>query len=100
MGAREEEGVTAGRYHTLANLPAQKSAISFATRVTKEKIQTASDEGIPFVIKMADGEKYEVTDRYRIALGNTTVILVGPDDMPHLLPLLTMAGISHLKSKK
>ena len=68
--------------------------------MTKDKIQTAIEEGIPFVIKMADGEKYEVTDRYRIALGNTTVILVGPDDMPHILPLLTMTGISYLKSKK
>jgi hypothetical protein len=49
---------------------------------------------------MADGEKCEVADRYRIALGKTTVILVGKDDMPHILPLLTMTGISHLKSSK
>ena len=49
---------------------------------------------------MADGEKYEVTDRTRIALGRTTVILVGADDMPHILPLLTMTGISYLKPKR
>jgi hypothetical protein len=49
---------------------------------------------------MADGEKYEVTDRNRIALGRTAVILVGDDDMPHILPLLTMTGISYLKPKR
>ena len=65
--------------------------------MTRDKIQTSIKEGIPFLIKMADGEKYEVTDRYQIALGNTTVIVVGKDDMPHVLPLLTMTGISYLK---
>ncbi len=65
--------------------------------MTRDQIQTAIHEGIPFVIKMADGEKYEVSDRYRVALGTTAVIVVGQDDMPHVLPLLTMTGISHLK---
>jgi len=68
--------------------------------MTRDKIQTAINEGIPFLIKMADGEKYEVTDRYQVALGRTTVIVVGQDDMPHILPLLTMTGISYLKSAK
>jgi hypothetical protein len=49
---------------------------------------------------MADGEKYEVADRYRIALGKTTVVVVGNDDMPQVLPLLTMTGISYLKLPK
>ena len=49
---------------------------------------------------MADGEKYEVSDQYKIALGRTTVIVVGNDDMPHVLPLLTMTGISYLKAKR
>lgn len=31
--------------------------------MTKDQIQTAMNEGIPFLIRMADGEKYEVTDR-------------------------------------
>jgi hypothetical protein len=62
-------------------------------------MQTAIREGVPFVIKMADGEKYEVADCYRVALGNTSVILVGEDDMPHVLPLLTMTGISYVKKK-
>ena len=68
--------------------------------MTRDKIQTAIEEGIPFLIKMADGEKCEVSDRYRIALGKTTVIVVGKDDMPHILPLLTMTGISYLKPSK
>lgn len=49
---------------------------------------------------MADGQKHEVADRYRIALGKTTVIVVGKDGMPHILPLLTATGISYLKSSK
>jgi len=68
--------------------------------MTKDKIQTAINEGIPFLIRMADGQKYQVSDRYRIALGQTTVIVVGKNDMPHVLPLPTMTGISYLKSKK
>jgi len=68
--------------------------------MTRDKIQTAINEGIPFLIRMADGEKYEVTDRYRVALGKTSVIVVGDNDMPHILPLLTMTGISYLKPKK
>ncbi len=68
--------------------------------MTKDQIETAIREGVPFVIKMADGEKYEVYDRYKVALGKTTVIVVGEDDMPHVLPLLTMTGISYLPPKK
>jgi hypothetical protein len=68
--------------------------------MTKDQLQTAMNEGIPFLIRMADGEKYEVTDRNKIALGRTAVILVGDDDMPHILPLLTMTGISYLKAKR
>ncbi len=57
-------------------------------------------EGIPFVIKMADGEKYEVTDRYKIALGRNYVMAVDKRDLPHVLPLLTMTGIRYLKGRK
>lgn len=67
--------------------------------MTRDQFQTAMNEGIPFLIRMAGGEKCEVTDRNRIALGRTAVILVGEDDMPHVLPLLTMTGISYLKPK-
>ena len=62
-------------------------------------MQIAINEGIPFLIKMADGEKYEVADRLQIALGKTHVVVLGKHDMPHILPLLTMTGISYLKPK-
>ena len=38
---------------------------------------TAICEGIPFVLKMEDGEKYKVTDRYRIAISKSFVIVIG-----------------------
>ncbi len=68
--------------------------------MTRDKIDIAIQEGIPFVIKMADGEKYEVTNRHQIALGKTTVVVIDKNDLPHLLPMLTMTGISYLKAKK
>ena len=67
--------------------------------MTRDQLETAIREGIPFVIKMADGENYGVPDRYRVALGKTAVIVVGEDDMPHVLPLLTMTGVSYLKKQ-
>jgi len=65
--------------------------------MTRDQLETAIREGIPFVIKMADGEKYQVSNRYQIALGKTTVIVVDEKDVAHMLPLLTMTGISCLK---
>ncbi len=66
--------------------------------MTRQQMQTAVREGIPFEIRMADGERYSVMDRYRVAIGKTTTIVVGEDDMPHILPLLTMTGITYLKA--
>ena len=68
--------------------------------MTRNQLETAVDEGIPFTIRMADGERYDVHDRYQIALGKTTVIVVGENDMLHILPLLTMTGISYLERKE
>lgn len=67
--------------------------------MTKEQIRTAINEGVPFVIRMADGEKYEVVDRYKIAIGRSSVVVLDNQDAPHILPLLTMTGISYLRSK-
>ena len=82
-------------------MPRKATARIFCKEVvmTRDQVQTAIREGVPFVIKMADGEKYEVADRYRVALGKTSVIVVGDDDMPHVLPLLTMTGISYQGKK-
>jgi hypothetical protein len=68
--------------------------------MTRDKIDMALRDGIPFIIKMADGEKYKVTDRSQVALGRTTVVVIDKNDLPHLLPMLTMTGISYLKGKK
>lgn len=65
--------------------------------MTRDRIQVAINEGIPFEIRMADGRKYRVTEEYRIALGSTYVMVVDEKDLPHVLPLLTMTGISYLK---
>jgi hypothetical protein len=68
--------------------------------MTRDRIQVAINEGIPFEIKMADGRKYRVTDSYQIALGSTYVMVVDEKDLPHVLPLLTMTGISYLNPSR
>lgn len=69
-------------------------------KITKERVKIAINEGIPFAIRMADGEKYEITDRTQIALGNTFVVVVDRKDLAHVLPLLTMTGITYLHPAK
>jgi hypothetical protein len=65
--------------------------------VTRGHLETAIREGIPFVIKMADGEKYEVTRSHQIALGKAHAVVMDKNDLPHVLPMLTMTGLSYLK---
>lgn len=65
----------------------------------RDEIQTAVNEGIPFLIRMADGAKYEVSRQNQIALGSKSVVVLDKNDLPRLLPLLTMTGISYLKAK-
>ena len=68
--------------------------------MTRDNLQTAIREGIPFVIKMADGAKYEVTESLKIALGKSYVVVVDKRDLPHVLPMQTMTGLSYLKRAK
>jgi len=65
--------------------------------MTRGRVQIAIDEGLPFEIRMADGRKYRVNDQYQIALGSTYVMVVDDKDLPHVLPLLTMTGLSYLR---
>lgn len=65
--------------------------------MTRDQIQTAINEGIPFVIKMADGAKYRVQERYQVAVSRTSVAVFDDKDLAHILPLLTMTGITYLK---
>jgi hypothetical protein len=65
--------------------------------VILDHVLTAIREGISFELKMADGEKYEVTASQRIAVGKTSVDVFDKHELPHVLPLLTITGISYLK---
>jgi len=49
---------------------------------------------------MADGARYRVDDARQIALGRTRLFVVTSGDRGHLLPLLTMTGITYLKARK
>ncbi len=64
--------------------------------MTRDVIETAMREGIPFAINVADGRRYEVRGEHRIALGATRVVVLDDRDLPHVLPLLTMTGVSYL----
>jgi hypothetical protein len=64
--------------------------------MTRDILEAAAREGVPFVIKMADGEKYRVSSRERIIIGNARVVVMDDNDIPHVLPLLTMTAVSYL----
>jgi hypothetical protein len=65
--------------------------------MTRDQIQTAINEGLPFEIRMADGAKYTVREQYQVAVGRTSVAVFDDKDLAHILPLLTMTGITYLK---
>ena len=50
--------------------------------MTRDVLETAAREGVAFVIKMADGEKYRVNARDRIIVGNTRVVVMDDKDIP------------------
>lgn len=64
--------------------------------MTRDVLKTAIEEGVPFVITMADGKEYEVTDRLHIALGKEKAVVMDERACPHLLPLLTIASVNYL----
>ena len=63
--------------------------------MTRDVLETAAREGVPFLIKMADGEKYRVSSRDRIIVGKSRVVVMDDKDIPHVLPLLTMTDVSY-----
>ena len=65
--------------------------------MTRDHVITAKRESVPFDINMADGKTYRVSDSEHIFVGKTTVIVMDDKDCPHILPLLTMTGISYLQ---
>ena len=67
--------------------------------MTRDTIITAVREGLPFLISMADGRQYKVKDSFDIALAQANAYVVGEDGQAHILPLLTMTGITYLKAE-
>lgn len=57
----------------------------------------AINEGLPFKIRMADGAAYQVREPYQVALGRTSVAVFDDNDLAHILPLLTMTGLTYYK---
>jgi hypothetical protein len=67
--------------------------------MTRDAIDTAVREGNPFMINMVDGKSYEVREARKIAIGRTRVVVLDERDLPHVLPMLTMTGISYLSNE-
>ena len=65
--------------------------------MTRDQIQTAINEGIPFEIRMEDGARYRVRERFQVAVGRTSVVVFDDKDLARILPLLTMTGVTYLK---
>lgn len=47
---------------------------------------------------MADGKTYRVNTSEDINVRQTTVVVFDDKDCPHILPLLTMTGISYVSA--
>ncbi|MDB6149673.1 MAG: hypothetical protein JWQ44_1121 [Chthoniobacter sp.] len=65
--------------------------------MTREYVEMAIKEGVPFEINMADGKSCRVNDEFSSALIGNIAVIVVEDALPRILPLLTVTGISCLK---
>jgi hypothetical protein len=63
--------------------------------MTGDQIQMAIQKGVPFEIRMADGEKYKVREPHQVAVGRTSVVVFDDKDLAHILPMLTMTKITY-----
>ena len=68
--------------------------------MTRDVIETAKTEGIPFSIKMADGREYRVDRAEQIHIAKTHVVVIDNRTLPHILPLLTITGLSYLSEPR
>lgn len=64
--------------------------------MTRENIYSVMESNHPFVISMADGKEFVIPHRDFISFTRkgTSVIVSTEDDKIHILPLITMTGIS------
>ena len=65
--------------------------------MTRDLIETAVREGVPFTLRMADGHAYSVTDRSRVMVGKAHVVVMDDKLLPHVLPMLTITGLSYME---
>ena len=70
--------------------------------MSKAQLESAIQSGMPFTIRMADGQAYEVPHRDYIYLSPGGAVAVVYDDQDHVwvLPLLTMTAIGYKDSQK
>jgi hypothetical protein len=68
--------------------------------MSRDHLLNAVRDGIPLVISMADGRQYPVATRQDIIVGPAHVVVIDKQVIPHVLPLLTMTGISYRKAAK
>lgn len=62
--------------------------------IGKSELESALRE-VPFTIHMVDGRDYRVTDASQVHIGGAHIVFVDSRVIPHMLPLLTMTGISY-----
>ena len=65
--------------------------------MTRKHLESVIEEGVPFTVRLADGRSCAVPHRDFISLPpkNATVAVVYEDDgTVHVLPLLTMTGLT------
>lgn len=71
--------------------------------MTRKQLEAVIEEGVPFTIKLADGRSYPVPHRDFISLPpkNATVgVVYEHDGTVHVLPLLTMTGLTYRTGRK
>lgn len=71
--------------------------------MTLKQVGAVLAENVPFTVHLADGRSYKVPHRDYISLPpkNSTVIVVWEDDgTVHVLPLLTMTGLTYRTGRK
>ena len=78
----------------------ESGLVHVAKSMTRDVFETAKLEGIPFSIKMADGREYRVDRAEQIHIAKTHVVVIDQKTLPHILPLLTITGLSYQPPKK
>lgn len=71
--------------------------------MTRKQLEDVIEQGVPFHVNLADGRSYSVPHSDYISLPpkNATVAVVYEDDgTVHLLPLLTMTGLTYRPKKR